>query len=49
MNFLPLLHEGVVLRDPLESELLHQVNLVGFPQMLLHKLLHAERERGREQ
>ena len=35
MHFLPLFHEGVVLRDALESQIIHQVDLV----RVLNKLI----------
>lgn len=49
MHFLPLLHEGVILGDALQRQLLHQINLVWVAQMLLHELFHREREGGGKQ
>uniref|UniRef100_A0A182VJU9 Uncharacterized protein n=1 Tax=Anopheles merus TaxID=30066 RepID=A0A182VJU9_ANOME len=42
VHLLALLHEGVVLRDALQRQLLHQVDLVRIAQMLLHEVLHAQ-------
>uniref|UniRef100_A0A182JGA4 Uncharacterized protein n=1 Tax=Anopheles atroparvus TaxID=41427 RepID=A0A182JGA4_ANOAO len=49
VHLLALLHEGVVLRDTLQRQLLHQVDLVRIAQMLLHEVLHAQWECRREQ
>ena len=44
MDLLSLLDKCVVLGDALQGELVHQVNLVGLLQMLLHEGLYSERE-----
>lgn len=49
MDFLPLLYKCVVLCDSLQGQLLHEVDLIGFPEVLFHELLHAQREGGRKQ
>lgn len=50
VHLLALLHERVVLRDALQRQLLHQVDLVRIAQMLLHEVLHAQWEcRGEQQ
>ena len=46
VDFLALLHECVVLGDPLQRELVHQVNLVRVFQVLPHEGLHCEGEGG---
>ena len=46
MNLLFLLDERVVLRDTLQSELLHQVDHEGFPEVLLLERFDRHRERG---
>ena len=47
MELLALLNKGVVLRDTLESELLHQVDDVGLLQELVLELLDRDGEGGR--
>lgn len=49
VHLLPLLHKRVVLRHALQRQLLHQVDLVRLAQVLLHKVLEAERECGGEE
>lgn len=49
MHFLSLLDERVILRNPFQRQLLHEVYLVGVAQVLPHELLHCQGERGREQ
>ena len=46
VDLLPLLDKCVVLGDPLQSELVHQVDLVGLLQMLPHERLHSEWKGG---
>jgi len=46
MHLLSLLHKGIVLGDPFQCQLVHQVYLVWVPQMLPHECLHGEGEGG---
>ena len=46
VDLLPLLHEGVVLGDALEGELIHQVDLVGVAHVLPHEGLDGQGEGG---
>ena len=47
VDLLFLLHESVVLRHSEQSELVHQVDLVGLLHVLLHERGHRVGERGR--
>lgn len=49
VDLLPLLHEGVVLRDALEGQLVHQVDLVRVSHVLPHEGLDGQGEGGRIQ
>ena len=46
VDLLPLLHEGVVLRDALEGQLVHQIDLVGVAHVLPHEGLDRQGEGG---
>ena len=46
VNLLPLLDKCIVLGDPLQRQLVHQVDLVGLLQVLPHEALHGEGEGG---
>ena len=43
---LPLLNKGVVLGDPFQRQLVHEVDLVGVLQVFPHERLHGEGESG---
>lgn len=47
MDLLLLLHKCIVLRDALEGQLVHEVDLVRVSHVLAHEGLYCEREGGR--
>mmetsp|Transcript_21738 Transcript_21738/g.60442 ORF Transcript_21738/g.60442 Transcript_21738/m.60442 type:complete len:268 (+) Transcript_21738:158-961(+) len=49
VELLLLLHKGIVLRDALQGELLHQVDDIRLLQEAVLELLHSDREGGRVQ
>ena len=46
VDLLPLLHEGIVLCDALEGQLVHQIDLVGVAHVLPHEGLDRQGEGG---
>lgn len=49
MNLLFLLDKGIVLRDTLQCQFVHQIDLVGVTHVLPHEGLNGQRECGRIQ
>jgi hypothetical protein len=49
VHFLPLLDEGVVLRNTLQGEFFHEIDLVGLPKESFLEVLDGDGECGREE